>query len=43
MRQNLFNSIGILWIRYMMTPVMIESLSDGIWSWYDFLLFQYAI
>jgi len=25
------------------TPAMIESLSDGIWSWDDFLLFHYAV
>jgi hypothetical protein len=26
-----------------LTPAMIESLSDGIWSWDDFLLFHYAV
>lgn len=25
------------------TPAMIESLSDGIWNWDDFLSFHYAI
>ncbi len=25
------------------TPAMIESLSNGIWSWDDFLLFHYAV
>lgn len=25
------------------TPAMIESLSDHIWSWDDFLLFHYAV
>ena len=25
------------------TPAMIESLSKGIWSWDDFLLFHYAV
>ena len=26
-----------------LTPAMIESLSNGIWSWEDFLLFHYAV
>jgi hypothetical protein len=26
-----------------LTPAMIESLSDGIWKWDDFLLFHYAV
>jgi hypothetical protein len=26
-----------------LTPAMIESLSDRIWSWDDFLLFHYAV
>lgn len=26
-----------------LTPAMIESLSDYIWSWDDFLMFHYAL
>ena len=26
-----------------LTPAMIESLSNGIWNWDDFLLFHYAV
>ncbi|MCZ7405583.1 MAG: IS1 family transposase, partial [Candidatus Methanoperedens sp.] len=26
-----------------LTPAMIESLSNGIWSWDDFLSFHYAV
>ena len=27
----------------MMTPAMIESLSDHLWSWDDFLLYHFAV